>query len=333
MTSSKFTAPQALGETIEDLRRHASTTFGAAALISLPVPFVAIYAAVRPTYLSTTAQTVINTVVAWWVAYAIILATQSYAAGSDPGVLGAVRKSRSGLIRYGMTRILLGILLVLAVVLAVVVGGLVLGFIAPGLLSAPPSLETMASLVLVVGPLVVLALLFVYLRYGLAPVAGAIEQRSPGAGLARSARVTKGHRRDFLLLLFIVWVFTVIIQILVQGPAQMVAEQPMSMGNVDPQDLSFDTLMNQALQLPPPASPAAALVIAVSTYLSLLILEAFIAGYFARFYLGLTRPDEPAPTQDSGSAETNRVDRYPGSPSDDSEKSSTDDPRQRPSST
>lgn len=333
MASSKFTAPQALGETFEDLRQHASTTFGAAALISLPVPFVAVYAAVRPTYLSTTVQTVINTVVVWWVAYAIILATQSYAAGSDPGVMGAVRKSRSGLIRYGMTRILLGILLVLAVILAVVVGGFVLGFIAPGVLSAPPSLETMASLVLVMGPLVVLALLFVYLRYGLAPVAGAIEQRSPGAALARSARVTSGHRRDFLLLLFIVWVFTVIVQILVQGPAQMVAEQPMSMDSIDPQDLSFDTLMNQALQLPPPASPAAALVIGVSTYLSLLILEAFIAGYFARFYLGLTRPGEPADAQDPGSAGADRAEEYPTPPSGDPVQSSTEDPDRRPSST
>lgn len=303
MTSSKYTAPQALGKTLEDLRQHASTTFGAAALISLPVPFVAVYAAVRPTYFSTTVQTVVNTVVAWWVAYAIILATKGYAAGSDPGIMGAVGQSRSGLVRYGLARIVLGILIVLAAIVAAVIGGVILSLLAPGLLNAPPSLETMAAVLLVMGPLVILALLFVYLRYGLAPVAGAIEQRGVGAGLRRSKQVTKGHRWDFLLLLLIVWVFTIIIQVLVQGPAQMVVQQPTAIGDMDPQSLSFDAVMNRVLQLPPPASPPAALVIAVSTYLSLLILEAVIAGAFARFYLALTGVDEPPPTADRGSDE------------------------------
>lgn len=306
LTSSKYTAPQALGKTMEDLRQHASTTFGAAALISLPVPFVAVYAAVRPTYFSTTVQTVVNTVVAWWVAYAIILATKAYAVESDPGVMGAVGQSRSGLVRYGLTRIVLGILIVLAGIVAVVIGGFILSLAAPGLLSAPPSLETMAGVLLVMGPLVILALLLVYLRYGLAPVAGAIEQQGVGASLRRSKQVTKGHRWDFLLLLFIVWVFTIIIGILVQGPAQMVAQQPTAIGDMDPQNLSFDTLMNRALQLPPPASPPAALVIAVSTYLSLLILEAVIAGAFARFYLALTGGDEPPSTGERGSDEPTR---------------------------
>ncbi|MEX2588294.1 MAG: hypothetical protein WD602_09950 [Actinomycetota bacterium] len=307
MTSSKYTAPKALGKTLEDLRQHASTTFGAAALISLPVPFVAVYAAVRPTYLSTTAQTVINTMVAWWVAYAIILATKAYASDSDPGVSAIVGQSRSGLITYGLTRILLGLLLIVAAVCAVVVGGIILGVAAPGLLSGPPSIEAMAGLFLVMGPLVILALLFVYLLFGLAPVAAAIDRRRAGASLGRSREVTKGHRRDFLLLLFIVWVFTVIIQILVQGPAQMVAAQNMPIGNVDPQNLSFDALVEQAMQLPPPASPPQALVIAVSTYLSLLILEAFIAGFFARFYLGLTQPDEPTPGRDPDSDASGRA--------------------------
>lgn len=301
-SSRKYIAPKALGETIEDLRRHASTTFGAAALLSLPVPFVAVYAAIRPTYLSTTVQTVVNTVAAWWVAYAIILVTKSYAAESDPGVWGAIKQSRPGVTRYGMARILLGILIVLAVVVAGVVGAFLLGAIAPGLLDGPPSIELLATALLVIGPLVVLALLFVYLRYGLAPVACALEQDSVGKSLGRSRRVTKGHRLDFLLLLFMVWAVTVIVQILVQGPAQMVTEQPFSIGNMNPEDVSFDELMNQALQPPPTASPPAALVIAMSTYLSLLILEAFIAGFFARFYIGLTRPEEPAPADspDSG---------------------------------
>lgn len=296
MASRKYIAPQALGETIEDLRRHASTTFGAAALLSVPVPFVAVYAAVRPTYLSTTVQTVVNTVAAWWVAYAIILATKSYAADSDPGVWGAIKQSRSGVMRYGMARILLGMLIVLAAIIAGVIGAFVLSAVVPGLLDGPPSIASLATALVVIGPLVILALLFVYLRYGLAPVACALEQERVGKSLGSSRRVTKGHRLDFLLLLFMVWAVTVIVQILVQGPAQMVTEQPFTIGNMNPEDISFDELMNQALQPPPAASPPAALVIAMSAYLSLLILEAFIAGFFARFYIGLTRPEEPAST-------------------------------------
>lgn len=294
MPENKYLAPQALGETLEDLRRHASTTFGAAALISLPVPFVAVYAAVRPTYFSTGVQTIVNTLAAWWVAYAIILATRDYAAGADPGVGDVVKQSRSGLVRYGLARILLGILLVLAAMVAAFAGLIALGFMAPGLMTGgQPTLEDIATVLVVLGPLVLLALLFVYLIWGLAPVASAIENRPAGESFGRSREVTKGHRKDFLVVLFLVWVATIIVQIVVEGPGRMVVQQPGAMDPMDFQNLSFDQLMDEALALPPPASPPAAVVVAVSTYMSLLILEVFIAGLVARFYLGLTGRNQP----------------------------------------
>lgn len=300
MASREYKAPKALGETLEDLRRHASTTFGVAALISLPVPFVAVYAAVRPTYLSTTVQTVVNTLAAWWVAYAIVLATQGYAQDANPGVLGALRRSRSGLLRYVGARILLGLIIVATVVVAALAGAVALSAIAPDLFTpARLSLGAIAGAVLVIGPLVVAALLFVYLRVGLGPTATALEGRGAAAGLGRSRTVTKGHRLDFLVLLFMVWVVTIVVQIVVQGPGQMVTEQAAPLTDMDLQDLSIDELMDQALTLPSPASPPAAVVIGVSTYLSLLILESFIAGFTARFYLALTAPEEPTSTEEA----------------------------------
>lgn len=285
--------------TVGQLREHAGTTFGAAAIQCIPLAFVSVYTAMRPGWSGIALGIVAGGLVGAWVAYAATVATANYVDGKDPGYGGLLSQSLSaGLIRYGLTSLLVTLVTGLVAVLALLplvlsVGSLGADAVLSGRISEADAVRVGAGL-LVSLPLLIVALLIVYLKLGLSATASALDGTNPAASLRRSWDVTKGHIGHFFLLTLMSLAVSLAVSLVVSGPAGLVSAAPEPDPAADP--MSVEVLADLFGPGEPLSLPAA-LVTGVSTYLTAVILSPFTAGLLANFFLVLRKPSpkpEPA---------------------------------------
>lgn len=291
-TSPRWHAVDAFKLTFGDLMAHPGTTFGLAAVLSIPVALLSAYEALRPSVSSLLLQAGVSFVIGIWLSFVIICATKQYAQDSDPGIGRLLRTSLSGrLISFALTQLLLILVETLAVVVAVL--PLIFAFSILGLpgslsldqLSAATAALVFGAFMLSLG-LSIALLLVIYLRYGLAPVASAIEGRSPIPSFTRSRQVTEGKRLDFFVLLLITLVLGLAVAVLINGPGMVVssgAAAPAPPQN--PRALTDWILMLSRHQ---PLAPAAAVVLALSDYLAYAVGTSISAALLANFYLEIS---------------------------------------------
>lgn len=281
--------------TLKSLKVHASTTFGAAAVITTPVAFAALYAALRPGLASRGVQAVIGFAAGTFLAYAVTLATGLYARDEDPGPAGLLRMSVSfGLLRFTGTRILFSLLFFAALTVALI--PLVAVLVLSGLAGQATPIRTMPAGfiagVLVTLPLVLAAFVGIYLRFGLAQQASALENLGPLRSLSRSRKITRRRRLDFFLLLLMATAVGFVVDVVLSGPAVLVTG-----GSAAP--ISADTSFTwqrflSMLEGGKPVGPAAAMVVGISAFLSTTVLSTFTAALLAHFFLLLRSEEQPA---------------------------------------
>jgi hypothetical protein len=287
----RWHAFQALRNTFVHLKAYPTTTFGSAALLSIPIAFSAAHQALRPGLLSLVLHESVAFVIGIWLSYAIVTATKQYAESTDPGVGRLLKGSLSGrLIIFAITQLLLIVLEALAVAvaalpLAMTFASLGLGSLSPDQLTGPGVARLLGAFMLsfVLGAAL---LLLIYLRYGLAPVVSALERRTPLPSFTRSRVLTMGKRLDFFVLLLITLGVGMAVALVLNGPGLVV-----SMGAATsaprPEPGSVSDLMS-LLGQQEPLAPAAAVVVAISTYLASAVGTAISAALLANFYLELS---------------------------------------------
>jgi hypothetical protein len=291
-TSPRWHAVDAFKLTFGDFKAHPGTTFGLAAVLSIPVALLSAYEALRPSVSSLLLQASVSFAIGIWLSFAIICVTKQYAHDSDPGVGAMLRTSLSRrLITFATTQLLLILIETLAVVIALL--PLVFAFaslgspanLSPDQLTAATATMLFVAFMLSLG-LSIALLLGIYLRYGLAPVASAMEGRSPIRSFTRSRQVTEGNKLDFFVLLLITLGLGLAVAVLVNGPGMVVsagAAAPAPPAN--PGSLTDWLLM---LSRHEPLAPAAAVVLALSDYLAYAVGTSISAALLANFYLEIS---------------------------------------------
>ena len=289
-------ARAAFRRTMGQLREHSGTTFGAAAIQCVPLAVVSVYTTMRPGWGGIALGILVGGLAGAWVAYGATVAAAQYLDGKDPGYGGLLSQSLSGgLIRYGLTALLVNLVTVLVAVLALLplilsVGSLGADALLSGRISEGDAVRVGAGL-LVSLPLLVVGLLLVYLKLGLAATASALDRTNPAASLRRSWEVTRGHLGDFFLLTLMSLAVSLAVSLVVSGPAGLVSAAPEPDPAADP--LSMDVLA-EVFGPGEPLSLPAALVTGASTYLTAVILSPFTAALLANFFLLLRKPSRPA---------------------------------------
>jgi hypothetical protein len=288
-------ARAAFRHTVKQLREHAGTTFGAAAVMSVPLVLVSVITAMRPGWSGIVVGLVAGGLVGVWVAYSATVATGEYIRREDPGFGGLMRRSLStGLVRFALTALLVNLITALVAVLTLIPFLLSLGSLdADALLAGRVSEEDavrMAVGLLVSLPLLLVAMLILYLKLGLSQTASALDGTNPVASLRRSWQVTRGHLGDFFVLTLMSVAVSLVVSLVVSGPAGLVSTDPAP--NPD-EPISLDMLRELFGPGEPLALPAA-LVTGISTYLTAVILTPFTAALLANFFILLREPSPAA---------------------------------------
>lgn len=281
----------AINQTFKQVRRHPGTIFGSAALICIPIAFVAVITALRPGIGSSLLQAVIGGIIGVWVAYATTIAVGMFAEGEDPGAGGLVGRSlSSGLVRFTFTALLFNLVLGVAVLLALIPFFMSLSTVDPQALLelrvADDDLFRIAMGLLLSMPFVLIALLFITLKFGLAQTASALEGTGPGASLSRSWQITKGRVWDFFVLTFLSGIVAFGISIVVSGPAAMVSmrpDAPTDSGSLTP-EFFRSQMFGEEL------GPGEAMVTGISAYLATVVLGPLAAAFLANFFLIVKNP-------------------------------------------
>jgi len=295
-------APLAMNQAFKQLRDHAGTTLGTAAALCLPIAFISLYTALRPGWGPRVFSYLAGALIGVVVGYVVTAATGMYAEENDPGVKGLFGRAASpGLFRFIATTLLFNLILAGVLGMALVPFFFSLGSIGPQRLMSLRLSEAdflrlffglMASL-----PLMVVATLFVYLKLGVAPQASVLDGTGPAASIRRSWQVTKGRAWDLFVLLSLMFAISLAISIVVSGPAGLVSAQPVPEAGADPLSPSF---YRSLFGPPEPLGPAAAMVTAISGYLSTLLLTSLTAAMLANFYLYARNPPQPAERRKEG---------------------------------
>lgn len=292
-TSKVNLAPPAVRATWAQLKQHAVTTLGTAALLCLPLAFVGVIVAARPGLAASVLQMVVGGLIGIWVGYAATIAVGMYVRGEDPGVGGLLRRSVSvGLVRFGFASLALTVVMAIAAFLAIIPLLMTLATVGlenllAGRISDGAGLRLLLA-VLFTFPVLAAALLFVYLRFGLTQTAAGLDGTGPVSSLGRSWQVTKGRVWDFFLLGLISVAISIAVGIVVTGPATIVSLpsqlQPSAELTVD----SLDDLF------PAPLGPAQSVISGISTYLATVLLGPVTAALLANFFLLAKNPPTAA---------------------------------------
>jgi hypothetical protein len=279
-----------INRTFRMLKEYAVTSFGTAALICLPLAFLGVVTALLPGVASTTIQFLVASLIGVWLTYAITVGVGIFSQGEDPGVGGLVRRSLSvGLVRFGFTSLLFNLVLGLIVIVA---------FIPFFMSLASADLDRLLRFDLADGdifrilmgfllslPIVILGLLFAYLKLGLATAASALEGTGPGASLGRSWTITRGHMWEFFVMTFITGLITVALSFFLSGPAAMVSFQPeVPVGSEFSADFFEEQMFGREL------GPVEAVVTGISAYLTTVLLTPLGAAMVANFFLLVRDP-------------------------------------------
>lgn len=281
----------AINLTFKQLKGHAGTTFGAAAILCLPLAFIGVITALIPGVGSFLLQLVFGGIIGLWVAYAATLAVGLYSEGEDPGAGGLLRRSLSvGLVRFGFTSLLFNFVLGLVALAALIPFFMSLAAIDfNALLRLRPAegdiVRVLLGFLLSV-PLLLFALLFTYLRLGLSQTASALDGTGPGASLGRSWQVTRGHMWEFFVLLFLSMLIAGAASFLVSGPAAIVSTRPPAPAG--PESFTPDFFREQILGSG--LGPVEAVITGISAYLTALLLTPFSAALLANFFLLARNP-------------------------------------------
>ncbi|MEX0789687.1 MAG: hypothetical protein WD178_02825, partial [Actinomycetota bacterium] len=231
VTSKQNLGLLAINLTFRQIKDHAATTFGAAAILCLPLAFIGVITALLPGAGSFFLQLVAGGVIAVWVAYAATVAVGLYWEGQDPGAGGLLHRSLSvGLVRFGFTSLLFNFVIGLVALVSLIPFFLSLATVDFNALLRLRPVEAdiwrVVLSLLVSVPILLTALLFTYLRLGLSQTASALDQTGPGASLGRSWRVTRGHMWEFFVLSLLSVLIAGAISFFVSGPAAMVSARP-----------------------------------------------------------------------------------------------------------
>lgn len=285
----------AINQTFKQFGEYPGTTFGTTALMCIPLAFLGMLSALNPGPATKIPEVVIGTVFSAWVGYTMTLAVGMYSQDRDPKVAALLKMSlSSGLIRYGLTSILV----------SVVVGLIALVTLVPFLMSiasvdatalrnlrlSEAEIFRLGSSLLFSLPLLLGVLIYTYLRWGLSPTASALENSGPVAGMRYSWQVTRGRMWHFFVLTLVTGAITLAVSIFVAGPAAMVSVRPASPAP----DRPFSAEMLRDQLFGQPLGPAPAVITGISVYLSAVLLTPLSAGTLANFYLLARKPDEPA---------------------------------------
>jgi hypothetical protein len=281
----------AINLTFKQVRRHPGTLFGSAALICIPIAFVGVITALRPGIGSSLLQMVAGGIIGVWVAYATTVAVGMFAEGEDPGAGGLVGRSLSaGLVRFTFTALLFNVVLGAAVLFALIPFFMSLSSIDPEALLqlsvAEDDLFRIAMGLLLSTPFVLVALLVVTLKLGLAQTASALEGTGPAASLGRSWQITRGRVWDFFVLTFLSAVIAFGISIVVSGPAAMVSMRPDAPTGSEPLTPEFFRSQMFGEEL----GPGEAVVTGLSAYLATVVLAPLAAAFLANFFLLVKNP-------------------------------------------
>jgi hypothetical protein len=194
-----------------------------------------------------------------------------------------------GLVRFGFTSLLFNLVLGLIVIVA---------FIPFFMSLASADLDRLLRFDLADGdifrilmgfllslPIVILGLLFAYLKLGLATAASALEGTGPGASLGRSWTITRGHMWEFFVMTFITGLITVALSFFLSGPAAMVSFQPeVPVGSEFSADFFEEQMFGREL------GPVEAVVTGISAYLTTVLLTPLGAAMVANFFLLVRDP-------------------------------------------
>jgi hypothetical protein len=279
-----------INRTFKMLKEYAVTSFGTAALLCLPLAFLGVVTALLPGAASTTVQFLVGSLIGVWLTYAITVGAGLFSQGEDPGVGGLIRRSLSvGLVRFGFTSLLVNLVMGLIVIVALIPFFMSLVTVDLDRLLrfdlADGDVFRIFMGFLVSLPLVVLGLLFAYLKLGLATTASALEGTGPGASLGRSWTVTRGHMWEFFVMTFITGLITVALSVFLSGPAAMVSFGPEApVGSEFSADLFEEQMFGREL------GPVEAVVTGISAYLTAVLLTPIGAAMVANFFLLVRDP-------------------------------------------
>ncbi len=286
-------APLALNQAFRQLKDHAVTSLGTAAILCIPLAFIGAYTSLRPGWGAMLAGYAVGALLTVVVAYAVTVASGMYAEGNDPGVGGLMRRTAStGLLRYIATSMLFNLVLWVAAGLALIPFFVSLGSVGSRALSFRLSetdfLRIFLGLLFSL-PLLGIAMSFVYLKLGLSQPASALDRTGPAASLRRSWQLTKGRVWDFFLLLLMTFALGLAISIFVSGPAGVVSISRTPEPTADPLSPAFYA---ELFAPPEPLGPAAAMVTGISGYLTSLLLTSVTSAILANFFLLVRSPPE-----------------------------------------
>lgn len=287
--NKKWLGLEALGNSFKDLTGHASTTLLCAAVLGLPVLLSATISAAGAPILGGLLTLFSMFFVSGWLPFAITLATKQYAIGQDPGVSGLLDLSANRrLLSYLGTQLLFFLMLfgVTLLVMLPLLGFGMMGFL-KGLGSGAPFTPRaglgMLGLIVVV-PVILGLIIFIYLRYGLVAPVNALEETSPSGAFARSRALLKGRKMDFFVMFLMILVINAVISFVLSGPGMIV-----SMTGVTPGSrmggggffLSPLEMITKRDSLP----ALAALLVGISTYLSSIASTVLMASAMSNYYL------------------------------------------------
>ncbi|CAN5879962.1 hypothetical protein BH23ACT12_BH23ACT12_09850 [soil metagenome] len=284
----------AINQTFKQLKEHTGTTFGAAAILCVPLAFIGVITALVPGVGSFLLKLVFGAIIGIWLAYATTVAVGLYSEGRDPGPGGLLRRSLTlGLVRFGFTSLLFNLVIGVVALAALIPFFMSLATVDfSSLLRFRPAEGDIVRIFLgflLSMPLLLIALLFTYLRLGLAQTSSALEGTGPGASLGRSWQVTRGHMWEFFVLSLLSTLIAVAISFVVSGPAAMVSNRPAP--PTGPESFTPDFFREQMLGSG--LGPAEAVITGISAYLTAVLLTPFSAALLANFFLLVRNPPAP----------------------------------------
>lgn len=290
VTPKKNLGLESINRTFKMLKEYASTIFGTAALLCLPLAFLGVVTALLPGLGSTAVQLLAGGLIGVWLAYAVTAGVGLFSQGEDPGVGGLVRRSLSvGLVRFGFTSLLVNLVIGLVVLVALIPFFMSLASVDLNRLVrfdlADGDIFRLLMGFLLSLPIIAIGLLFAYLKLGLATPASALEGTGPGASLGRSWTVTKGHMWEFFVMTFITGLITAALSVFVSGPAAMV-----SFPSDGPRGSELSSEFFEQQMFGRELGPAEAVVAGISAYLTAVLLTPFTAAMVANFFLLVRDP-------------------------------------------
>jgi hypothetical protein len=292
---SQRRSPGTIGKAFGNLVEHASTSFGASAVLCVPLAFTATYSALEPGTRTVVLGLIVSFAVGVAVAYSSTLALGMYARNTDPGP-GMLLKTTftRGIVSFAATRVLVG--LILAVAVAVGMLPFILALLNAGsevfATDKPPqsTLVLLGSTLVLSAPVGIALFVYVYLQLGLAGPANVLENLSPIQSISRSRSATKGRRAEFFLVLLKLLAVRFLLALVLTGPAGVVGSGPDSFEHAPSNPFSREFLVGM-FGPSRPLGVASALVVGISTYLGAVAVTVVSATVLAQFFLEITRPE------------------------------------------